>query len=145
MIPKDTPADIASKFLKVPYLALDERAQKIAVHVAERRHISRNLANESEPEVTRCAFSSEEALKSVESYKPFCVMLDIYMPGMNGLELAKCLRRQFDDDVVLIAVTGMDTGNACVAETFDLVDHYFTKPIPAADLAKIFPPKAVAP
>ena len=38
------PEDIASKLLGVPYASLDERTQKVARHVAGRKHIARNLS-----------------------------------------------------------------------------------------------------
>lgn len=38
--------EIASKLLGAPYEALDERAQKVARHVAGRQHIARNLAKD---------------------------------------------------------------------------------------------------
>lgn len=38
--------DIATRLLGAPYASLDERSQKVAQHVAGRRHISRNLARE---------------------------------------------------------------------------------------------------
>ena len=38
------PEEIASKLLGVPYAALDERANTVARHVAERTHIARNMA-----------------------------------------------------------------------------------------------------
>ena len=41
--------DVASKLLGAPFAALDERARKVALHVAERRHIARNLAAEFVP------------------------------------------------------------------------------------------------
>ena len=40
------PADIASRLLRVPYEALDERAKKVARHVAGRTHIARNVAKD---------------------------------------------------------------------------------------------------
>ena len=40
------PDEIAARLLGVPYEALDERAQKVARHVAGRRHIARNIAQE---------------------------------------------------------------------------------------------------
>jgi uncharacterized membrane protein len=40
------PDEIAAKLLGVPYDALDERAQKVARHIAGRKHIARNLAKE---------------------------------------------------------------------------------------------------
>ena len=40
------PHEIASKLLGVPYEALDERAQRVARHIAERTHIARNVARD---------------------------------------------------------------------------------------------------
>jgi uncharacterized membrane protein len=40
------PNDIAQKLLGVPYESLDERAKRVARHIAERKHISRNTAKE---------------------------------------------------------------------------------------------------
>lgn len=45
--------NIAAKLLGVPYGSLDERAQKVARHVAERRHIARNLQGEDDLAATR--------------------------------------------------------------------------------------------
>jgi uncharacterized membrane protein len=39
--------DIAARLLGAPYGSLDERTQKVARHVAERRHIARDLPKES--------------------------------------------------------------------------------------------------
>jgi CheY-like chemotaxis protein len=78
----------------------------------------------------------------LEQYQPLCVFLDFQMPGMDGLELARHIKRKFGDDVVLVAYTGMAESNARVNEVFAVVDHYFIKPIPQAELRKIFPPKA---
>ena len=40
------PRDIASKLLGVPYDTLDERTQGVARHVAQRKHIARNVARD---------------------------------------------------------------------------------------------------
>jgi uncharacterized membrane protein len=40
------PDEIASKLLGQPYEALDERAKKVARHVAARKHIARNIAKD---------------------------------------------------------------------------------------------------
>jgi len=45
--------DIAATLLGAPYGSLDERTQKVARHVAERRHIARNLHDELELAPTR--------------------------------------------------------------------------------------------
>ena len=40
------PDEIASKLLRVPYEALDDRAKKVARHIAGRTHIARNVAKD---------------------------------------------------------------------------------------------------
>ena len=45
--------DIASDLLGTSYARLDRRAQKVARHVAERRHIARNLSQDDGPPPSR--------------------------------------------------------------------------------------------
>ena len=45
--------DIASDLLGTSYALLDRRAQKVARHVAERRHIARNLSQDEDPSPSR--------------------------------------------------------------------------------------------
>ena len=47
-----TPDEIAAKLLGVPYKALDERAKKVARHIAGRTHIARNVAEEFDAQPT---------------------------------------------------------------------------------------------
>jgi len=42
----------------------------------------------------------------MHDYVPECVLLDIDMPGMGGIEVARQLRKLYGRDLVLIAVTG---------------------------------------
>ena len=88
----------------------------------------------------RTASDGESALAIVEEFKPHCVLLDVQMPGINGLELTRRLRARYKDDIVLVAVTGGTADDAKVAGTFELVDHYLTKPIEIEKLEKILPP-----
>lgn len=84
-------------------------------------------------------YSAEQALHLVNDVKPDCVMLDIAMAGMDGLALARQLRTQFGDDVVLVAVTGAPKDDPLVQETFVAVDHYFEKPLTLEQVQKLFP------
>lgn len=89
---------------------------------------------------TRTASDGAAALALVQTFLPHCVLLDVNMPGMDGLEFARHMRTRFVDDVVLIAVTGAPPSDATVKATFGLVDHYLQKPIHFPDLDKILPP-----
>lgn len=80
------------------------------------------------------------ALAHIEQSPPLCVILDFSMPGLDGLDLTRRLRQRFGDDIVLVAVTGHSPDNARVADTFARVDHYFTKPVSAAQIRKCLPP-----
>lgn len=83
----------------------------------------------------KAAYSGREAIEAVDKTPPLCVMLDVHMPDMNGLELAQALRKKCGQDIVLIAVTGAE--DKLAAEVFDLVDCHFFKPVSAEALAKV--------
>ncbi len=88
----------------------------------------------------RVAHDGLEALKLIEEWPPVCVILDIDMPGLNGLELSTRLRQRHGDDIVLIAVTGWDKNDPRVAATYDIVDHYLHKPVDPEVFRNIVPP-----
>jgi uncharacterized membrane protein len=46
------PDDVAEKLLGVPYESLDERTKKVARHIAGRKHIARNTAQEFDAKTT---------------------------------------------------------------------------------------------
>jgi CheY-like chemotaxis protein len=50
---------------------------------------------------------AEAALEAVRTRRPAVVLMDIGLPGMNGYEVAKMLRRQEGcDKLMLVAMTG---------------------------------------
>lgn len=87
----------------------------------------------------RVVYSAADALQVVAETQPLCVMLDIHMPGMDGLDLARQLRAKFGDDVVLVAITGSDVGEERVAEALALVDHHYTKPVSPELIRQLLP------
>ena len=87
----------------------------------------------------RCASDAMTALALVKEAQPHCVLLDVLMPGMNGLEIARLLRARYGDDIVLIAMSGHRSDDPAVAETFEIVDHYLRKPFELSELDPILP------
>lgn len=81
-----------------------------------------------------CYDSGEEMLKSSTAQMPDILFLDIQMSGRNGMEIAKELRRQHKN-TILIFVTAM---SEYVYEAFD-VDalHYLVKPFPKEKLQAV--------
>lgn len=88
---------------------------------------------------SRACYSAPAALGLVEAEQPDCVVLDIAMSGMDGLELAQQLRSRFGDDIVLVAITGSPVDDPLVQATFLTVDHYFEKPVTLEQIQKLFP------
>jgi DNA-binding response OmpR family regulator len=86
------------------------------------------------------AYNAVQALAAIEDQRPHCVLLDINMPGVDGCELSKRVREKHGDDIVLVAITGSDSQDQRVADTFARVDHYLRKPVDPAALRKVLPP-----
>ena len=55
--------------------------------------VRNHLANEPDLLVLGQAFNGQDALRMIQELKPDVVLLDIAMPDMNGLEVARCIQR----------------------------------------------------
>jgi len=77
------------------------------------------------------AFSGDEALEMLSSVQPpdvLCILSDINMPGMTGLELLKIVKERFPQiRVSIITAYGDDQNYTTAMKTG--AEHYFTKPI----------------
>jgi CheY-like chemotaxis protein len=65
--------------------------------------------------------SGEEAWKHYQEEKPDIVILDLYMPGMNGIQVMMNIRK-LDKKIPVIAITGADFED----EGDDIKDLSFT-------------------
>ena len=70
--------------------------------------------------------SAEQALKTVEDKPPHLVVMDVRLPGMNGLELAKRLRRRFPA-IAIVVLTSYDTHEYREAAAKYEVDRFLVK------------------
>jgi CheY-like chemotaxis protein len=79
------------------------------------------------------AGSAEEALDVLEKKPCWVYFLDLNLPGMNGLELCRQIRKRFP-----MAIAYAVTGYVSLFELADCRDagfeDYFTKPVAIADL-----------
>jgi len=90
---------------------------------------------------TRVAHDAQEALRACEMVEPDCVLIDINLPGMDGLELARQLRERYGKGIVLVAVTGWGEPEARVSSAFSDLDHYLRKPVSQEQLRTLLPPQ----
>lgn len=74
--------------------------------------------------------SSVSALPEIISQKPDCLILDMMMPKMDGLEILKQLRREPDLDTMKIVVVSGKLYEFDRKRAFDFgADGYITKPV----------------
>lgn len=85
-----------------------------------------------------------EGLDVILREKPDLALVDLGLPGMDGYDLAKGIRRELGNDVVLVAVSGFgqpDDKRRAIEAGFD--DH-ITKPADVNDIENVlkrFPPR----
>jgi DNA-binding response OmpR family regulator len=85
--------------------------------------------------IVRTAVSGESALREIEKEKPQVVLLDIQMPGMNGMATLKKIKQVFPE-VKVIMVTAVETREK-IEEAIRLgADNYITKPLSLEYLEK---------
>ena len=84
---------------------------------------------------TRSAESAEEALEILETEKIHVMFLDLNLPGMNGVELCREIRKQLP-----MALIYAITGYASLFELSDCreagFDDYFKKPVEIETLTR---------
>ena len=79
------------------------------------------------------AQDGEEAYRSYQENKPQIIIMDLYMPKVNGIELAKKIREE-NPSVFFIALTG-HSDRETLLSVIDLhFSSYLTKPVSRTDL-----------
>ncbi len=84
------------------------------------------------------ATNGPDALSIVESFTPDIALIDITMPGMDGLELAQLLRLRAQCSLTkLVALTGHTDAAGRFQNDERVFDHHLTKPLSLDDLADV--------
>jgi len=86
----------------------------------------------------RSALDAEEALEVLHTFRPKVILMDLQLPGMDGLELTRLLKEDpATRDIVIIAVTSYamkgDQERALAAGC----DDYVSKPIDTDELPRL--------
>jgi two-component system alkaline phosphatase synthesis response regulator PhoP len=86
-----------------------------------------------------CVLSGEEALAHVHASPPDLIVLDVLLPGLDGLEVCKALRRNATTAGIPIVMLTARSEDADVVTGLELgADDYLTKPFsPRVLLARI--------
>ena len=96
-----------------------------------------NLQTEGYEVVT--AKNGDEAFEKAKKFLPDLIMLDIMMPGKNGIEVCNLLRKlPIFADTLIIFLTAMSDENTEIKGLESGADDYLTKPIsPKVLLSKV--------
>ncbi len=77
--------------------------------------------------------TGEDALKMLSENSFHLVVLDMMLPGMNGLELCKCIREQTNIPIIMLSTKASDLDKILGLNTG--ADDYMTKPFNPLELS----------
>lgn len=75
-----------------------------------------------------CSLNGEEGISKVKKDHPDLVILDLKLPGKNGIEILREIRR-FDKDLLVIVLTGYETVKSAVEAMKLGAYDYLSKPV----------------
>ncbi|MGK7346468.1 MAG: HD domain-containing phosphohydrolase [Candidatus Nitrospinota bacterium M3_3B_026] len=81
----------------------------------------------------RSVHTGEEAVRSVKESAPDIVVLDIKMPGMDGIETLKRIRK-INEDMVVIMLTALDDVETALITIREGADDFLRKPVVLPEL-----------
>jgi DNA-binding response OmpR family regulator len=105
----------------------------LSVEDDERIRTAVKLALEDEGWIVDEAGSGEEAIEMFQRATPDVVLIDIMLPGIDGFELCRNLRRH--SDVPIVMVTARNDTHDVVAGLEAGADDYLTKPFAPKELS----------
>ncbi|GAB3987210.1 response regulator transcription factor [Actinoallomurus acanthiterrae] len=93
--------------------------------------VSRYLVRDGHEVV--CVADGHAALRAAEEQPPDLVVLDLMLPGIDGLEVCRRLRERWPVPIVMLTALGEETDRLVGLETG--ADDYVTKPFSPRELA----------
>ena len=85
---------------------------------------------ETEGFEVQVAEDAEQAVDRLKSYRPKLILMDVQLPGMDGLELTRQLRQDPSfEDLIIVALTAYAMKGDEEAALAAGCDGYITKPI----------------
>jgi PAS domain S-box-containing protein len=85
----------------------------------------------------RVAHDGDEALKLVECFAPEIFLLDLGLPGMDGYQLARELRKRGCDHALYIAISGYAQERDIQTSQQAGFHHHLAKPVEVGEITKL--------
>lgn len=84
------------------------------------------------------AYDSADGIDAVAQHHTDCVLIDIDMPRIDGIEVARCLREVHRKGLVLIGITDARQAGASVGG-LSVFDHCLVKPLEVSAMRALLP------
>jgi len=107
--------------IRVLYVEDDERLARLTLEYLESHGLEVHL-------VAR----GEQAIADVHAIRPDVVLLDLMLPGMNGMEVCRALRQRCDVPIIMVTARGESEDRVRGLEGG--ADDYVTKPFQSREL-----------
>ena len=88
----------------------------------------------------RTASDADDAMAAIAEFGPLCVILDLELPTVGGVELARRIRSLYGTGIVLIVLTGSSRPVDHHAAEAAGVDYVLEKPLDVELLRRMLPP-----
>ncbi|RNB83409.1 DNA-binding response regulator [Brevibacillus fluminis] len=79
-----------------------------------------------------CAYDGDEAVRLVEIEKPDLILLDVMLPGRDGMDVCRAVRQSFDMPIIMLTAKDSELDKVLGLELG--ADDYVTKPFSAREL-----------
>lgn len=79
-----------------------------------------------------CAYDGDEALVKVEEFQPDLMLLDIMLPGQDGMEVCREVRKKYDFPIIMLTAKDSEIDKVLGLELG--ADDYVTKPFSNREL-----------
>ncbi|EUJ22089.1 DNA-binding response regulator [Listeria grandensis FSL F6-0971] len=79
-----------------------------------------------------CAYDGDEAIELVEEIQPDLILLDIMLPGRDGIEVCREVRKKYDMPIIMVTAKDSEIDKVLGLELG--ADDYVTKPFSNREL-----------
>ena len=79
-----------------------------------------------------CAYDGEEALQAVQQEQPDLILLDVMLPGRDGMEVCRVVRQSHDMPIIMLTARDSELDKVLGLELG--ADDYVTKPFSSREL-----------
>ena len=79
-----------------------------------------------------CAYDGDEALEKVETFQPDLMLLDIMLPGRDGMEVCREVRKKYEFPIIMLTAKDSEIDKVLGLELG--ADDYVTKPFSTREL-----------